>query len=78
MKQWLARHREFRLVPLPAYSPDLNLIERLWKSLRKKALNRWHVTSEGMQEAAAGVLDHPGENWAESSTPMTACGHAFG
>src|SRR3954465_13884007 len=46
VKQWLAKHREFRLVPLPAYSPNLNLIERLWKFLRKKALNRWHKTFE--------------------------------
>ena len=58
VKEWLARHRQFRLVFLPAYSPNLNLIERLWKFLRKKALNRWHKTFEGMQEAVAEVLDH--------------------
>jgi transposase len=58
VKQWLARHRQFRLVFLPAYSPNLNLIERLWKFLRKTALNRWHKTFEGMQEAVAEVLDH--------------------
>jgi hypothetical protein len=40
VKEWLARHRQFRSVSLPAYSPNLNLIERLWKFLRKKALNR--------------------------------------
>jgi transposase len=43
---------------LPAYSPNLNLIERLWKFLRKKALNRWHETFEAMQGAVAEVLDH--------------------
>src|SRR5215212_4962813 len=58
VKEWLAAHREFRLVPLPAYSPNLNLIERLWKFLRKKALNRWHKTFEEMQAAVAEVLDH--------------------
>jgi transposase len=58
VKEWLAAHREFRLVPLPAYSPNLNLIERLWKFLRKTALNRWHKTFEEMQAAVAGVLDH--------------------
>ena len=58
VKEWLARHRQFRLVFLPAYSPDLNLIERLWKFLRKKALNRWHETFEAMQGAVAEVLDH--------------------
>ena len=58
MKEWLARHRQFRLVFLPAYSPNLNLIERLWKFLRKEALNRWHETFEAMQEAVDEVLDH--------------------
>src|SRR3954462_6583016 len=60
VKEWLATHREFRLVPLPAYSPDLNLIERLWKFLRKKALSRWLRAFEEMQAAVAGVLDRLG------------------
>src|SRR3954470_2889330 len=58
VKEWLAKHRQFRLVFLPAYSPNLNLIERLWKFLRKTALNRWHKTFEAMQDAVAEVLDH--------------------
>src|SRR3954470_4709551 len=71
VKEWLAAHREFRLVPLPAYSPNLNLIERLWKFLRKKALNRWHKTFEAMQAAVAEVLDHLGEYRDELATLMT-------
>lgn len=71
VKEWLARHRQFRLVFLPAYSPNLNLIERLWKFLRKKALNRWHKTFEEMQGAVAEVLDHLGEYRDELSTLMT-------
>src|SRR3954453_8148166 len=70
-KQWLANHREFRLVPLPADSPNLNLIERLWKFLRKKALNRWHQTFEAMQGAVAEVLDRLGDYRDELSTLMT-------
>ena len=31
VKDWLCRHPEFELEPLPTYSPNLNLIERLWK-----------------------------------------------
>jgi len=58
VQEFLARHRQFRLVFLPAYSPNLNLIERLWKFLRKKALNRWHRTFDEMQAAVAEVLDH--------------------
>jgi transposase len=71
VKEWLAAHREFRLEPLPAYSPNLNLIERLWKFLRKKALNRWHKTFEAMQEAVADVLDHLSEYRDELATLMT-------
>src|SRR3954464_6125500 len=71
VKAWLAEHREFRLVPLPAYSPNRNLIERLWKFLRKKALNRWHRTFEEMQGAVAEVLDHLGDYRDELSTLMT-------
>jgi transposase len=70
VKQWLANHREFRLEPLPAYSPNLNLIERLWKFLRKKALNRWHKTFEEMRGAVAEVLDHLDEYRDELSTLM--------
>jgi transposase len=71
VKEWWANHPEFRLVPLPAYSPNLNLIERLWKFLRKKALNRWHKTFEEMQGAVAEVLDHLSEYRDELSTLMT-------
>ena len=49
---------EFVLTFLPAYSPNLNLIERLWKFLRKHALQQWHASYEAMQAAVARVLDH--------------------
>ena len=58
VKAWLAGRPEFHLEPVPPYSPNLNLIERLWKFLRQKALCRWHKTFEAMQEAVAAVLDH--------------------
>jgi len=48
----------FDLKHLPAYSPNLNLIERLWKFLRKEALQKWHPTFEDMRKAVADVLDN--------------------
>jgi transposase len=48
----------FVLEFLPAYSPNLNLIERLWKFLKKEALSTWHHSFEQMQAAVASVLDH--------------------
>jgi transposase len=55
---WLKRHPEFLLSGIPAYSPNVNLIERLWKFLRAKALCRWHKTFADMQAAVSEVLDH--------------------
>ncbi len=71
VKEWLACHRQFHLVFLPAYSPDLNLIERLWKFLRTTALNRWHETFEAMQDAMAEVLDHLNRYRTELDSLMT-------
>jgi transposase len=63
LKAWIAATQQtrgvvFDLKYLPAYSPNLNLIERLWKFLRKKALQKWHATFEDMQQAIAKVLDN--------------------
>jgi len=68
VQEWLRRHPEFHLEPLPAYSPNLNLIERLWKFLRQKALCRWHRTFEAMQEAVSDVLDHLDQYRSELAT----------
>lgn len=38
LKQWLL-DKPIELIFLPAYSPNLNLIERLWKLLKKKIIN---------------------------------------
>src|SRR6267154_3323013 len=58
VQAWLRRHPEFQLERLPTYSPNLNLIERLWKCLRQKALSRWHPSFLAMQAAVSEVLDH--------------------
>ena len=70
VKAWLARHPQFHLEAVPAYSPNLNLIERLWKFLRQKALTRWHKTFEAMQEAVSEVLDHLDQYREELATLM--------
>jgi len=70
VKAWLARHPQFHLEAVPAYSPNLNLIERLWKFLRQKALARWHKTFEAMQEAVSEVLGHLDQDREELATLM--------
>jgi transposase len=71
VKDWLRRHPEFELEPLPTYSPNLNLIERLWKFLRQRSLSRWHQTFEAMQTAVSEVLDHLSDYRKELNTLMT-------
>ena len=71
VKVWLKRHPEFHLSRIPTYSPNVNLIERMWKFLRAKALSRWHKTFEDMQAAVSEVLDHLEDYRGELQTLMT-------
>jgi transposase len=71
VKAWLRRHPEFHLSRIPAYSPNVNLIERMWKFLRAKALSKWHKTFEEMQAAVSEVLDHLEDYRGELRTLMT-------
>lgn len=46
---------------LPAYSPDLNLIERLWKFAKKKCLySRYHATFSLFSTAISECLESVG------------------
>lgn len=55
--QALAQSLGIELLFLPSYSPNLNLIERLWKFVKKKALNgRHYATFEQFQAAIDGCL----------------------
>lgn len=39
VKEWIANQERIVLQYLPPYSPNLNLIERLWKFMRRKVIN---------------------------------------
>jgi hypothetical protein len=76
LKAWVEQTKAqtgvtFDLKHLPAYSPNLNLIERLWKFVRKEALQSWHESFEKMQEAVAGVLDNLANYEEQLRTLMT-------
>jgi transposase len=43
---------------LPAYSPNLNLIERLWRFLKDKVMTVYHESFECFVNAIDAVLDH--------------------
>jgi transposase len=75
VKEWLRRHPQFHLSRIPAYSPNVNLIERMWKFMRAKALCRWHKTFADMQAAVCQVLDHLEDYGGELRTLMTETFH---
>jgi transposase len=77
VREWLKRHPQFLLSQIPAYSPNVNLIERMWKFLRAKALCRWHKTFEDMQQAVSEVLDHLEDYRGELQTLMTEKFHVI-
>jgi transposase len=55
--QDLAKELGIELLFLPSYSPNLNLIERLWKFVKKEVLNsRHHQDFKKFQEAIDGCL----------------------
>ena len=45
LKKWVRKHPQLELVYLPAYSPELNPIERAWWYMRKKITHNRYVTS---------------------------------
>jgi len=51
----LAEELEITLLFLPSYSPNLNLIERLWKFVKKKCLN--NVYYETFDDFKKGIND---------------------
>ncbi len=56
VQQWLATSRVVQVF-LPTYSPNLNLIERLWKFLRKKVIDTvFYPTKELFRESVMGFF----------------------
>ena len=58
MRAWWAAQGG-RMLPfwLPAYAPNLNLLERVWRFLRQKlACHRFWADRDGLEQAAAALL----------------------
>lgn len=77
--QALAKHLRIRLLFLPPYSPNLNLIERFWKFLRKQVLrNTSYPTFAEFQAAIQRLLTNLDNYTEELTTLMTENFHLFG
>jgi len=55
LKEWLAENTWCRVIYLPPYAPNLNLIERLWKYLRKQVTS--YNFYEHFTEFRKAILD---------------------
>ncbi len=52
LEQWLKEHPNSKVIYLPAYSPNLNLIERLWKFMKKEVINSFYYeTKEAFRQS---------------------------
>jgi transposase len=71
--QDLAVQLGITLLFLPSYSPNLNLIERLWKFTKRRALyGRYHPTFAGFRAAIEETLDGVSTTYADQlKTLMT-------
>jgi transposase len=78
--QGLAESLAIELLYLPSYSPNLNLIERLWRFVRKESLNSiYYETFEGFTTAIAECLENlPTKHKGEMETLLTHEFQMFG
>jgi transposase len=77
--QALAKRLHIQLLFLPPYSPNLNLIERFWKFLRKRVMyNTYYPTFNEFRAAIKGVLDNISDYSNELGTLMTERFQLFG
>src|SRR6202020_2436822 len=75
--EWRARPPRFEVKFLPPYSPNLNLIERLWKLLRKEAFCRSYDSFAAMQQGVSAVLDNLHKYHTQLDSLMTEDFHIF-
>jgi transposase len=63
VREYLKGAPRIKLVFLPAYSPELNLIERLWKFFKKKVLyNQYHEDLKSFREACIQFFSNIGQH----------------
>ncbi|MEO7317367.1 MAG: transposase [Chthoniobacteraceae bacterium] len=63
-----------RVIPLPAYSPELNPVEKLWDHLKDAICNRVFATVEELREALAAWLK---EFWRDGARALSLIGRGW-
>jgi transposase len=63
---------------LPPYSPNLNIIERLWKFMRKKVINtKFYRTKKEFEDAITQFFENIQDYKSELESLMTLNFHVF-
>ena len=79
MRTWWA-DQQGRVLPfwLPAYCPNFNLLERVWRFLKQKlACHRFWADQDGLRQAAATLLDQTAACFHTPQRPAIRLGHDF-
>ncbi len=77
LAEWLANKRLIQVF-LPPYSPNLNLIERLWKFLRQKIINPcFYRTKDAFRQAVLSFFDRLNEFGHDLASLLTLKFHLF-
>lgn len=72
VKNWVLNHPRFKLVFVPAYSPNLNLIERLWRFFHAKVTwNHYFETFEEFKRTTLTSFENLEQHEKELSTLLT-------
>lgn len=76
---WLAKHSVIKWIYLPPYSPNLNLIERLWRMMRNKVINGFYYPDfKEFKEEIQKFLNNLGDLKSELKSLMTLNFHLYG
>lgn len=72
VKRWLLHHPRFKLLFVPSYSPNLNLIERLWKFFHQRITwNHYFETFEEFKSTTLTFFENLKQYEKELSTLLT-------
>jgi transposase len=72
VRNWVLNHPRFNLMYLPAYSPNLNLIERLWRFFHQKVTNnRYFKTFKEFKQETLQFFENLKQYEKELATLLT-------
>jgi transposase len=72
VKNWILNHPRYKLIYLPPYSPNLNIIERLWKYYHKKiTYNHYFESFEQFKTASLEFFKNLNQYQEDLHTLMT-------